>query len=75
MAHHLRQQDLAALVALAEHGTGAQLMPTAGLIAKNDLWKAAGIDPGEVTNIVVSHFHPDHITGLMAKDTNAPIFP
>jgi glyoxylase-like metal-dependent hydrolase (beta-lactamase superfamily II) len=75
VTNHLWQEDLAALVALAEHGTGAQLMPTAGLIAKNDLWKAAGIDPGEVTNIVVSHFHPDHITGLMAKDTNAPIFP
>ena len=27
------------------------------------------------TNIVVTHFHRDHITGLMAKDTNAPVFP
>jgi glyoxylase-like metal-dependent hydrolase (beta-lactamase superfamily II) len=28
-----------------------------------------------VTTIVITHFHGDHITGLMAKDTNAPIFP
>ena len=60
---------------LFDSGTGAQLMPTAGNIARNNLWQAAGIDPGKVETIIVSHFHPDHITGLMAKDTNAPIFP
>lgn len=60
---------------LIDSGTGAQVAPTAGLITKNNLWAAAGIDPTKVTNIVISHFHPDHITGLMAKDTNAPIFP
>ena len=60
---------------LFDSGTGAQLAPTAGNITKNDLWKAAGIDPAQVENIVITHFHPDHITGLMAKDTNAPIFP
>ena len=60
---------------LFDSGTGAQLMPTAGLIAKNEVMKAAGIDPAEVRTIVITHFHPDHITGLMAKDTNAPVFP
>jgi glyoxylase-like metal-dependent hydrolase (beta-lactamase superfamily II) len=60
---------------LFDSGTGAQLFPTAGLIERNGLWKAAGIDPAQVTNVIVTHFHPDHITGLMAKDTNAPIFP
>jgi glyoxylase-like metal-dependent hydrolase (beta-lactamase superfamily II) len=60
---------------LFDSGTGAQLFPTAGLITKNNLWQTAGINPAEVTNIIVTHFHPDHITGLMAKDTNAPIFP
>ena len=60
---------------LIDSGTGAQLAPTAGNITKNNLWQAAGINPAEVTNIVISHFHGDHITGLMAKDTNAPIFP
>src|SRR5262249_26108828 len=62
-------------VVLFDSGTGAQLAPTAGLITKNDVWKAAGLDPASVRTIVVTHFHPDHISGLMAKDTNAAIFP
>jgi glyoxylase-like metal-dependent hydrolase (beta-lactamase superfamily II) len=36
---------------------------------------AAGIDPKGIGKIVVSHFHPDHIFGLMAKDTDAQIYP
>jgi len=60
---------------LFDSGTGAQLAPTAGNITKNDLWKAAGIDPAKVETIIITHFHPDHISGLMAKDTNAAIFP
>jgi len=55
-------------------GTGGQAAPTAGLIGKKDLMKAAGIDPAKISTIVV-HFHPDHIFGLMAKDTNAQTFP
>lgn len=54
-------------------GTGAQLAPTAGKLA--DSMKAAGIDPATIDTIAVTHFHPDHIFGLMAKDTNAPIYP
>jgi glyoxylase-like metal-dependent hydrolase (beta-lactamase superfamily II) len=60
---------------LFDSGTGAQLAPTAGLITKNDLWKAAGINPAEVTTIIITHFHADHISGMMARETNAPIFP
>jgi glyoxylase-like metal-dependent hydrolase (beta-lactamase superfamily II) len=37
--------------------------------------RAAGIDPGKIETILVSHFHPDHIFGLLAKKTNAPVFP
>jgi glyoxylase-like metal-dependent hydrolase (beta-lactamase superfamily II) len=62
-------------VVLFDSGTGAQLAPTAGNITKNNLWQAAGIDPATVDTIVITHFHGDHISGLMAKDTNAPIFP
>jgi glyoxylase-like metal-dependent hydrolase (beta-lactamase superfamily II) len=58
-----------------DSGTGAQLAPTAGLISKSGLLKKAGIDPAKVSTIVVTHFHPDHIFGLMAKETNAQIFP
>ena len=60
---------------LFDSGTGAQLAPTAGLITKNDLLKKAGLDPEKIETIVITHFHADHISGLMAKDTNAPIFP
>jgi glyoxylase-like metal-dependent hydrolase (beta-lactamase superfamily II) len=37
--------------------------------------KAAGIDPKEIETILISHFHPDHIFGLLEKNTNAPVFP
>ena len=37
--------------------------------------KAAGIDPDKIGTILVSHFHPDHVWGLMEKGTNAPVFP
>jgi glyoxylase-like metal-dependent hydrolase (beta-lactamase superfamily II) len=60
---------------LFDSGTGAQLAPTAGNITKSNLWQAAGIDPAKVETIVITHFHGDHISGLMAKDTNAAIFP
>lgn len=56
-----------------DSGTGAQLAPTAGLMAAN--MAAAGIDPAKIDTIILTHFHPDHIFGLMAKDTNAQIYP
>lgn len=37
--------------------------------------KAAGIDKNQISTILVSHFHPDHVWGLMEKGTNAPVFP
>ncbi|MBO0800307.1 MAG: MBL fold metallo-hydrolase [Blastocatellia bacterium] len=37
--------------------------------------KAAGIDPKDIETILISHFHPDHIFGLLGKKTNAPVFP
>ncbi len=58
-----------------DSGTGAQGAPTAGLIKKNDMLKAAGIDAASISAIIVTHFHPDHIFGLMEKDTNAQVFP
>jgi glyoxylase-like metal-dependent hydrolase (beta-lactamase superfamily II) len=37
--------------------------------------KTAGIDRGQISTILVSHFHPDHVWGLMEKGTNAAVFP
>ncbi|CDX41451.1 conserved exported hypothetical protein [Mesorhizobium sp. SOD10] len=37
--------------------------------------KAAGIDYKAIDTILISHFHPDHVWGLMEKGTNAPVFP
>jgi glyoxylase-like metal-dependent hydrolase (beta-lactamase superfamily II) len=60
-------------VILFDPGTGGQVQPTAGKFLEN--LKAAGIDPAKVTKIMISHMHPDHIFGLMAKDTNAQVYP
>ncbi len=37
--------------------------------------KAAGIDYKSIDTIMISHFHPDHVWGLMEKGTSAPVFP
>ena len=58
---------------LIDAGTGGQLAPTAGL-AKDGM-AAAGISPSDIDTVLISHFHPDHIFGLMEKDTNAQVFP
>src|SRR5277367_925184 len=57
---------------LIDTGTGGQISPTAGMIGDN--LAAAGIDPKAVDQIVISHFHPDHINGIKDKD-NALVFP
>jgi glyoxylase-like metal-dependent hydrolase (beta-lactamase superfamily II) len=57
-----------------DSGTGGQVQSTAGLMAAKNM-KAAGIDPAKIETIIVTHFHPDHIFGLMAKDTNAQTYP
>ena len=36
---------------------------------------AAGIDRSQIKTVLVSHFHPDHVWGLMEKGTNAPVYP
>lgn len=58
---------------LIDAGTGGQLAPSAGMTMKH--LSAAGFDPKSVDTVLISHFHPDHIFGLMAKDTNEQIFP
>ena len=58
---------------LCDSGTGGQVQPTAGKMMTN--MKAAGIDASKIDTILISHFHPDHIFGLMEKETNKPVFP
>ena len=36
--------------------------------------KASGINPDQVDTVIISHFHGDHINGLLDKD-NKPAFP
>jgi glyoxylase-like metal-dependent hydrolase (beta-lactamase superfamily II) len=57
---------------LIDTGTGGQISPTAGVVVDN--LAAAGITPKDVDQIVISHFHPDHINGIKDKD-NKLIFP
>lgn len=59
---------------LMDTGTGGQTGgPKAGLLPQS--MAAAGIDPKSIKKIIISHFHGDHVSGLMAKDTNAQLFP
>jgi glyoxylase-like metal-dependent hydrolase (beta-lactamase superfamily II) len=58
---------------MGDSGTGGQVQPTAGRLMTN--MKAAGIDPAKIDTILISHFHPDHIFGLMEKETNKPVYP
>lgn len=52
-------------------GTGVGMNPTSGLLHAN--LRAAGIEPAQVSLVCVSHFHPDHINGLLGE-ADAPVF-
>ena len=60
-------------VVLFDVGFGGNGQPTTGKLAAN--MKAAGLDPSTVQTVVISHFHPDHISGLWVKETNEQVFP
>ena len=60
-------------VVLFDTGFGGNGPATVGKLADN--MKAAGLDPAAVSTVVISHFHPDHISGLWVKETNAQVFP
>jgi HemY protein len=63
-------------IIMFDSGTGGGQTggPKAGLLAKANLANA-GIDAAKISTIVVTHFHGDHIFGMMAKDTNAQVYP
>ncbi|MEZ5822813.1 MAG: MBL fold metallo-hydrolase [Xanthobacteraceae bacterium] len=60
-------------VVLFDTGFGSNGPGSVGKLADN--MKAAGLDPAAVSTVVISHFHPDHISGLWMKETSAPVFP
>jgi glyoxylase-like metal-dependent hydrolase (beta-lactamase superfamily II) len=51
---------------LIDTGTAGQITDSAGFMNAN--LDAAGITPGLIDTIVISHFHPDHIDGIKTKD-------
>jgi glyoxylase-like metal-dependent hydrolase (beta-lactamase superfamily II) len=57
-----------------DSSTGGQLAPTAGLMMAKNMY-SAGIDPSKISTIIVTHFHPDHISGMISKETNSQVFP
>lgn len=57
---------------LIDTGNGNSGAPTSGTWMEN--FKAAGLDPANVSTVVFSHFHGDHINGFRLKDGTA-VFP
>jgi glyoxylase-like metal-dependent hydrolase (beta-lactamase superfamily II) len=47
---------------LIDCGCGADMQPSAGKLFDN--LAAAGVDPGEIDNVLLTHMHPDHSNGL-----------
>jgi len=59
-------------IVLFDVGSGPNFMPSAGKILDNI--DAAGIAPEDVTDVVFTHAHPDHIWGLL-DDFDEFVFP
>lgn len=57
---------------LIDTGSAGQITDTAGVLLDN--LNVAGVTPGDIDTILISHFHPDHINGIKTKD-GAKIFP
>ena len=65
----LRQGDR---LAIFDVGAGSNFMPTAGKLL--DSLAEAEIDPGDVTDVIFTHAHPDHLWGL-TDDFDELVFP
>jgi glyoxylase-like metal-dependent hydrolase (beta-lactamase superfamily II) len=57
---------------LFDVGAGPNFMPSAGSLG--DSLSDAGIDPADITDVVFTHAHPDHIWGLV-DDFDELVFP
>ncbi|MQQ10685.1 MBL fold metallo-hydrolase [Epibacterium sp. SM1979] len=56
---------------LFDVGSGPDFMPTAGSVV--DSLNALGLAPEDVTHVIFTHAHPDHIWGLL-DDFDEPLF-
>ena len=63
---------LADRLVLFDAGSGPNFMPSAGKLLGN--LADAGIDPADITDVVFTHAHPDHIWGV-TDDFDEVIFP
>lgn len=57
---------------LVDVGSGARFFDTAGRLLQN--MAQAGVDPAEITHVVITHAHPDHIWGIR-DDFDEALFP
>ncbi len=58
---------------LIDCGSQDKFGPTAGKLFEN--LAAAGVDPGEVEHVLLTHCHPDHSCGLTDARTGKRLFP
>jgi glyoxylase-like metal-dependent hydrolase (beta-lactamase superfamily II) len=59
-------------VLIFDVGSGPNFMPTAGMLLDN--LAEAGVDPGDVTDVIFTHAHPDHLWGV-TDDFDELVFP
>jgi len=57
---------------LFDIGAGSNWLPGTGLLL--DSMQALGVEPEEITHVVFTHAHPDHLWGLM-DDFDEPLLP
>lgn len=57
---------------LFDLGSGPDFMPTAGKLA--EALEALGLMPDDVTHVLITHGHPDHLWGLL-DEFDEPVFP
>ena len=57
---------------LVDVGAGPDFMASAGKIA--DAFEVLGVSPDDITHVIFTHAHPDHLWGLR-DDFDDPVFP